>query len=122
MALTIQEASWSHAAEPPGAESPQAVQLARQIMIRPLSVLKGAAIGTATGAALGVYAAHMISLAALPDRCVAHARFISTVKGGPLCYAAWAPLFTVTAPLGLVTGVGVGAPVGAWYGLKNDAL
>lgn len=100
----------------------QTSPIIEQAIARPINGVKGLGIGLAGGGLLGLYVANAFSVSALPDRCVAHARYISTVKGSALCYAGWVPLFGISAPIGLVGGMAVGAPIGAWYGLKHGRL
>ena len=102
--------------------APYAHHLAEQALIRPVNGLKGLGMGAVMGGIVGLYLANALSVAPLPRQCVQHARYISTVSGGPLCYAAWIPLFGLNAPIGLAGGIALGAPLGALYGLKESTL
>lgn len=96
--------------------------LAKQALIRPVNGLKGLGMGAVMGGFVGLYLANALSVAPLPRQCVHHARYIATISGGPLCYAAWIPLFGLSAPIGLAGDIALGAPLGTLYGLKESTL
>ncbi|MDH4187033.1 MAG: hypothetical protein OEV08_08545 [Nitrospira sp.] len=125
VACIVQGATWAYAEEPTSSTSlvSHSKQLASAAVLKPLDGLIGLGVGTVGGAMVGGYLVPMIATAnILPNRCVAHAGFGVSIRGGALCYAAGVPLFVVTVPVGLATGAITGASLGTWHGLTHGYI